>query len=1596
MKYSFFVVLFVVFHTLVYSSSLDQKVFIKNKGQIASLESSRPVNDVLYYISMPYAKLFVTTKGLVYLFQKNECNLEETEIPIIKKTDWQRVDVEFKNANFSKVSEGKPVNWHYNFFYAHCPAGITNVPAYTDLTFEEIYKGIDFKLYIQDGKLKYDFIVKPFADIQQIELEYKYIDRPTTNDNGDVLFKTLLGEITETKPVCFQDNRIVERTSWLVKGNSLRFNIPNYDRSKPLIIDPFLLWSTYFGGGGDEAAEGIAINSNMIIVSGNTGSTNFPTYNPGTGAFFSGSNTGQTDIYIAVFNADGSLQWVTYYGGTKDDVKGKPIIVNDTYIYVSGQTNSTDIPTLNPGGGAFFQSSLNNTGTYDGFLMKFSIAGNLLWATYIGGSDQEELSALASTGQSLFAYLLTYSNDLPLVNPGGGAWQQGATNNNAHVYLMRFDLNTNALLWSTYFGQSTVGVGFSWNSIACSSTHLYTAFNASDLNAPVLSYPGAYYDDSFNGGSNDLLISRFTENGVLEWSTYFGGNGYEEQRGITVANNKLWIAGSTSSTSGFPLQNHGGGAYYQSTYGGGTADAFIASFSLDGQLLWSTYYGGIGREELRDIKGDNYGVFITGRAGAGFPLYNPGTPTYYEPNTRVTFIAKFKQNGIRQWSTYFSGSGGDARKLALSSDAVYMVGFVNNSLLTMDPGNGAYFDNTYNGGTWDVFIAKFDKCVIPTVSVTASQNAICKFDSTWLYASGGVSYAWSNAETTDSIHVAPLNNSMFYVTVTDDMTCTNTDSISITVYPLPDVNITGAHPICFNDNITLYANGAITYQWLPGLETTDSITVSPPATATYYLIGTDLNNCRNIDSAEVVVHPLPNVVITGEHPICFNDSIWLYAGGAITYNWMPLNVVADSVNVAPLQTTMYYVTGTDVNGCKNIDSAEVIVYPLPNIQITGHHPICFGDSVMLYAHGGQTYLWSPINVIADSVMVSPQTTTVFYVLGTDTNMCKNIDSAEVVVYPLPDIQIQGAHPICFGDSITLQATGGISYVWMPGSLIGAQQTFAPLQTSTYIVIGTDQNQCINTDTVSITVFQLPNVQISGEHPICYGDTITLTASGAVSYVWYPDTLVGMQQTFQPLATQTYVVVGTDFNNCKNSDTAIVVVNPLPNVLITGVHPICYGDSITLTAINAQTYVWSTGDAQNNITVAPLQTTTYMVTGTDGNGCVNSDTAVLIVNPLPLVRINGVHPICLYDSITLSAAGAVVYTWSPWGYNDASITVSPANTTQVILTGIDSNGCVNSDSATLVVYPLPVVSVSGVNPICFGDSITITASGANNYIWTPGNLTGNVQTLSPQQTTTYTVLGIDTNQCKNTAQFEITVYELPVASISGISRICQMEEVTLTASGGTSYLWNTQQTTSSITVSPMTTTTYSVIAFKNICSDTAFFTVTVDNKPVLTVTNDTTIIIGMSVPLHVSGAQTYTWYPMQYLSCANCPNPTAKPSDDIEYCVIGTTAQGCSDTVCVQILVDKECGETFIPSGFSPNNDGNNDVLYVRGKCIKSMQFVIYNRWGEKVFESSDPDIGWDGTFRGKPMDSGVFVYQLRAEYYNGVVVKKQGNVTLIR
>jgi gliding motility-associated-like protein len=222
----------------------------------------------------------------------------------------------------------------------------------------------------------------------------------------------------------------------------------------------------------------------------------------------------------------------------------------------------------------------------------------------------------------------------------------------------------------------------------------------------------------------------------------------------------------------------------------------------------------------------------------------------------------------------------------------------------------------------------------------------------------------------------------------------------------------------------------------------------------------------------------------------------------------------------------------------------------------------------------------------------------------------------------------------------------------------------------------------------------------------------------------------------------------------------------------------------------------------------------------------------------------------------------------------------------------------------------------------------------------------------------------------------------------------MSEI-LTAHGGTSYIWNNSDTTAAITISPATQTSYTVTVTRAGCTATASITVNLENPPTAHAWNDTIINIGGSAQLHGSGGISYSWSPSTGLNNPNIANPTASPLTTTYYILVVTDSNGCTSSDTVKVTVEINCGDVFVPNAFSPDN-GNNALECVYGNCIESMEFSIYDRWGEKVFSSTDLKTCWDGTYKGKKMNTGVFVYYLKANLYNGSEITKKGNVNLFR
>jgi len=396
-----------------------------------------------------------------------------------------------------------------------------------------------------------------------------------------------------------------------------------------------------------------------------------------------------------------------------------------------------------------------------------------------------------------------------------------------------------------------------------------------------------------------------------------------------------------------------------------------------------------------------------------------------------------------------------------------------------------------------------------------------------------------------------------------------------------------------------------------------------------------------------------------------------------------------------------------------------------------------------------SYAWD--NGVSNGVPFIPTSSGDYIVVANDAFGCTDTETVTVTVNPLPAVDAGTYVQICDGDTVTLSGAGASTYIWDNGIADGV--LFIPSTTTLYTVTGTDANGCSGSDTVSIGVWNLPIVDAGSDQTICSGDSVTLTGVGASSFSW--DNGVSDAILFTPLSTATYTVTGTDGNACVNSDQVLVTVNALPTVSGGLDVAVCAGDSAILNGSGAVSYAWDNGitDGVHFIPAA----NTYTVTGTDGNGCENTDQVDVTINPLPTVGAGADQTVCEGDLVTVSGTGASSYTWDN-GVSDG-VAFNATTTTTYNLTGVDVNGCENTDSLTIVVEECTgIVEIMNssltIYPNPTSDQIIIDIKGYN------GRINIEVYDLSGRllETTTNTTVSLK-KQAKGIYVFKVSYGEI---------------------------------------------------------------------------------------------------------------------------------------------------------------------------------------------------------------------------------------------
>lgn len=416
------------------------------------------------------------------------------------------------------------------------------------------------------------------------------------------------------------------------------------------------------------------------------------------------------------------------------------------------------------------------------------------------------------------------------------------------------------------------------------------------------------------------------------------------------------------------------------------------------------------------------------------------------------------------------------------------------------------------------------------------------------------------------------------------------------------------------------------------------------------------------------------------------------------------------------------------------------------------------------------------------------------------------------------------------------------------------------------------------------------------------------------------------------------------------------------------------------------------------------------------GCSGPWSAVdtIVVLGLPNVNVTGPHVVCLGDTNTFQTftfTNNTYYNWSVTGGTivDTSnnvIQMSFPNTGGYTLTLNAINQCgTATGNFNITVKPYPNVNAGNDTIICGGVPISLsTQTGAGyTYNWSDGTstiATTNSVTITPTVTTSYVISVSVSPGCVSYDTVNVTV-SLSDDSISSTVAGCNVNDGTATiipqgSAPPFTYSWSNGQTTSTaVGLAPGTYTC--VVTDANGCTMTETVTVGSLSSLAPDAGNFVTITAGQSTQLNGSGGLGYTWSPSGSLSCTNCPNPVASPTVTTTYTLTVSDSIGCTAIDTVTVFVEMDCsGEIFVPNAFSPNGDGQNDQLFVRGACIEYLDFSVYNRWGERVFHTTDQNIGWDGVWRGQPCENAVFTYVVKATLYDGTQIDKKGNVTLVK
>jgi gliding motility-associated-like protein len=1612
------------------------RAFIENKGQYKDIDG----NKVEFAIDNGLEKIYFTNKGLVYeltkvypITERQRERLEKGDPDAIKPNKLYFVNMNWIGSNSGIVIEPDEKQSYYMTYGEK----ELNSWAFKKITYKNVYKGIDIEYIIPEDKdrgIKYSLIVHPGADPNNVKISYTGdVDRISTKNN-EVIIKTPLEDIIEHSPVSFIKEGDAVSSQFNLQDDIVSYSFPNgYEKEKTLVVDPWV-----------SSTSTLSSNSCAYDVDydflGNT-------YVYG----------GYAAYKVACYSNSGALQWV--FMGLVSSINwsssnniyasnfGVDRFTSKTYIGQGFSTNGNEIVRIDA------------LGNYDNFVNAQVLTFREVWDMgfhcttaemfVLGGGTNSNISAV--TMNSLTA-ALTLSTFQPTYSAAGQDVVSHTIDDSGNIWVIYAGAsqvtNKICLVNSTFNGNVyTVPSGYSsFNEAGNKSGYgigssVSNGFNCLAVNANYL-----YYYNGYNLAAYNKLT------GAMVASTTIAGQTVKSQGGIAVDDcDNIYMGGngsvlnynfngtSFSSITAIPINSGSTNEFVFDikldkqtkllyVCGSGFAGVYTPSATLSCPTLSSMCLfaqGGIGISSNSITCASLGSATCTAIGGTGPFSYT------WMPSMQSGSVANNLGPGTQVIVVHDNGTGQTYTATTFISPLVAFTGTVPNvvldcpgvtngtaAVLNLSGGSGNQSYSWSNGvttqttpvatglaaGVYTVTVTDaLTACMVNqvftvtqppilTLSIAATSPSACANNSIMLTPSAGggqpaYTYSWTAGPTTGPwLTTRPVGGNYVYtLTVKDSKNCVITKTISLNFLNTPTLSISTVS-ICPFQTGVLTVSGANTYAWSNNT-TGNTLSASPLSTTVYSVVGSG-SLCSSSATASIVVKSVPVPTLVSNTPVCNTQTLNLYASGGVSYVWNGPQNYTSSVaspaigNVSTAYSGVYNATVTGANSCTAPASTTVLIKPSPIVTAQGG-TVCATQTLTLSGNSipaATIYYWTgpaAFNSIVQNPSIPQPAVNMsgnYTLIVQDANTCTNSAVAHVTVTAMPVPAFNNNSPLCFGSSLNFNANstvGAINYNWAgPDNFSSSVQNptitnISLLANGSYTLTVT-AGPCVNTTTNNVVIYPLPTLTLQGNSGICETKTIVLNANGSpgvnkykwtgpLGYVSYSNTVT--RSPAVPPHSGVYTIVVTDTNNCSNSST--VIVNVLANPVLTAPNvTVCLLEPAVLSATGAASYIWTDPyqaqyPVQHMTILQALNTSpiVYTVMGTAANSCTSTAVVELVTRSLPKPSLS-LFPgtaICVNQSVYFTGYGGLMYEWRGPNniyFEGEKMTLTPTNWSYggtYTLTAVDQYGCRASTDTMITINKLPTGSFSGSKmeacvPFCSDYSFVANGSASvTGWIVNKKALSGTTFTYCFTEPGNYVAKGFlvdPLTSCTNTLDYPIIAHPKPVADFIFAPEIPieNMDEVLFTSTSQGEELVKF---------------TWHFIDEKN------------------------------PVSLHQTAShlfETEGLYPI-VLEVKNIWD--------------------CSDTIIKAIHINPDFA-LYVPNAFTPNEDDKNEVFLPVMRAVKAYHISVFDRWGELLFQTSDINSGWDGTYKGEPCKSDVYAWKIIISSINGDSKEVKGHVTLYR